>query len=748
MAGAVAAGALVLASCAAEAPAGTAGTDAGDPGGKDTAGDVATDATGGDAQGECTPTDPPDEVCDGKDNDCNGQTDEATCDDGDACTVDLCYGDKGCGYALAPNGQPCEDGAACTLGDLCKNGQCTPGTATCDDGNLCTDDTCDGAAGCKHLDNDRPCDDGNACTYSDRCYKGSCLDGPPNECNDGNPCTDDACDAATGCKHVANTATCNDNNACTGGDWCSDMQCKPGAKVVCDDGDPCTNETCDSLKGCKSVPIPDPCDPGNPCIANPSGPGCKCTADDKCASGFCIDTPEGQQCAGYCASSCKDGFKCATASGPGGDVVNICVPKYGKVCNPCSKNADCEGPGNGGARCVDHGDAGAFCGSACTVDGDCPAGHACAIGKDVAGQTSKQCVVKDGGDCTCSQAAKDLQLSSECYGVAGVACVGRRTCLQSGLTQCTLSSVPDLELCDAKDNDCDGQTDEATCDDGNACTADTCNGSGGCSHSHGENGQQCDADLSACTQDLCLNGKCTAGPVVVCDDGNVCTDDSCHKALGCQHVNNAAACSDGNPCTVDKCVAGACTASPVVCDSQGQCWQGECSLQTGMCKYTYKSYGVPCDDGNPCTVGDSCGAGKCHPGAMCDDKDPCTTDSCDKLFECTHKPAAAGPCNADDSVCTAGDACVNGECKPGAKVTCDDKNLCTTDTCSPLAGCLHVAKIGQPCNDGKNCTANDTCKDGVCQGDPVDAMCDDKNPCTTDTCDKLAECIHAPIPGC
>lgn len=44
-----------------------------------------------------------------------------------------------------------------------------------------------------------------------------------------------------------------------------------------------------------------------------------------------------------------------------------------------------------------------------------------------------------------------------------------------------------------------------------------------------------------------------------CNDGNVCTNDSCNGGV-CYHANNANPCSDdGNTCTVDVCSAGVCT---------------------------------------------------------------------------------------------------------------------------------------------------------------------------------------------
>ncbi|MFQ5461501.1 MAG: hypothetical protein ACE5E5_02630, partial [Phycisphaerae bacterium] len=45
-----------------------------------------------------------------------------------------------------------------------------------------------------------------------------------------------------------------------------------------------------------------------------------------------------------------------------------------------------------------------------------------------------------------------------------------------------------------------------------------------------------------------------------CDDGNVCTDDTCDPATGCVNTNNVAACDDGNACTTTD-----------VCDGAGVC---------------------------------------------------------------------------------------------------------------------------------------------------------------------------------
>ncbi|MCK5186631.1 MAG: hypothetical protein KAR43_05800, partial [Deltaproteobacteria bacterium] len=58
----------------------------------------------------------------------------------------------------------------------------------CDDSNPCTDDACV-ASVCEYTNNAASCDDGNACTTADTCAAGSCVGGAAPNCNDGNVCT-------------------------------------------------------------------------------------------------------------------------------------------------------------------------------------------------------------------------------------------------------------------------------------------------------------------------------------------------------------------------------------------------------------------------------------------------------------------------------------------------------------------------------------------------------------------------------
>lgn len=70
--------------------------------------------------------------------------------------------------------------------------ECTS-SADCDDGNPCTKDAC-GAAGCSYEPDDQAsCDDGDACTEADACSVGACA-GVARDCDDANECTIDWCD--------------------------------------------------------------------------------------------------------------------------------------------------------------------------------------------------------------------------------------------------------------------------------------------------------------------------------------------------------------------------------------------------------------------------------------------------------------------------------------------------------------------------------------------------------------------------
>lgn len=145
------------------------------------------------------------ETCNGKDDDCDGLTDEQLCEDGNPCTKGSCNTDGSCKQEHLDN-VDCDDGSVCTQTDKCSFAKCVGGNEMqCDDSNVCTKNTCDKKSGCVFPPAAGACDDGNQCTVNDQCSEGSCTGGGLKKCNDLNPCTLDKCDPQkpTGCFGVA-----------------------------------------------------------------------------------------------------------------------------------------------------------------------------------------------------------------------------------------------------------------------------------------------------------------------------------------------------------------------------------------------------------------------------------------------------------------------------------------------------------------------------------------------------------------
>lgn len=135
---------------------------------------------------------------------------------------------------------------------------CDANCANTDDGNDCTDDYCDcpirGCNGPYHVSTPKltPCNDGDLCTAPDTCDgDGTCV-GPP-KAEDGNECTVDSCDPATG--NVSNRpksdgSYCDDDNdVCDGIRTCSAGTCVAGTPLNPNDGDICTIDSCDPILG-------------------------------------------------------------------------------------------------------------------------------------------------------------------------------------------------------------------------------------------------------------------------------------------------------------------------------------------------------------------------------------------------------------------------------------------------------------------------------------------------------------------
>ena len=176
---------------------------------------------------------------------CTGGT-GVTCSDGNQCTTDSCVPATGC-VAMPNPGALCNDGQACTTSDVCGGalGTTCAGTVSCDDGNPCTADACGSTGACTNTPTvGVACNDGNACTTSDACNAAGGCGGTTLTCpEDANPCTTASCNMATGCVLTNNTASCDDGNGCTIGDVCSAGACG-GSPRICSDSNPCTADSC------------------------------------------------------------------------------------------------------------------------------------------------------------------------------------------------------------------------------------------------------------------------------------------------------------------------------------------------------------------------------------------------------------------------------------------------------------------------------------------------------------------------
>ena len=421
---------------------------------------------------------------------------------------------------------------------------------------------------------------------------------------------------------------------------------------------PCDTAICeDGACTIDGKPIGTPCDDGD-----------ACTTDDGCVIAGCAGQPKSCPGDGLCNIS-----SCEPTSG-------ACTPvdTTGFPCddgNPCTGEDVCEA-----TQCIG-------------IPGPCPT---C--------QANADCEPFDDGD--------------KCNGVpicAGGECVADA----STISDCSvLSTTP--------------------------CTEAIClPESGACTVVNLTDGVPCDQDSLCSSEGFCAQGTCI-GTDTECDDGNICTNDICSDILGCvyQPVSDVI-CDDGEPCTSpDTCVGGDCVGIPALdCDDGDQCTIDSCNLEANTCIYTPAA--GPCEDGNKCTVDDTCVNGACIGAALecteatcaivtcqpdegcistplaCDDGDECTTDACNSANgECEF--SLTGTLCDNDVDCGNSDPCAVGICNDcgiceEVLVTCNDENPCTNDSCITDVGCEFI-QISGPCDDGDNCTANDSCWEGKCEG--------------------------------
>jgi hypothetical protein len=250
-------------------------------------------------------------------------------------------------------------------------------------------------------------------------------------------------------------------------------------------------------------------------------------------------------------------------------------------------------------------------------------------------------------------------------------------------------------------------------------------------------GEECDPGPDG---DPCCTDSCEFEPQgTPCPDGDVCNGDEVCGATGQCAPGTHLVCNDGKICTTDSCIP------------------------ASGCHYENKPDLTPCADDLFCNGDEVCIGGACTDQAdpNCDDGDPCTSNLCDEdAGACLNPPLGQpGPgcdCPNGDDDCDNGNVCDGIEtcdpsgqlCHPGTPLVCTTTNPCLEPGCDSASGCFVESKPdGTPCDDGDACSVDDQCTGGVCGG--IVNGCDDGDRCTNDSCDpETGDCVHEEIPGC
>ena len=577
------------------------------------------------------------EVCDGLDNNCNGQADEQN----------------------PGGGVPCETGDA----GVCAEGvlNCRESALACDALNIASDEICDG------LDND--------------------CDGTIDEENPGGG---EPCD--TGARGVCaqGARTCVDGAlAC--------VQTQRPADEACDGRD----NDCDGQVDEADPRVDRPCQTGRPGACAPG--------INRCQGGLLVCQPEAQpagqdQCDGVdedCDGMVDEGnpgggIGCAVEGAQGlcslGET--LCV-EGGLICggNPRPTAESCDSRDNDCDGAVDEGnpDGGA----------ECPTGlpGACATGLEICQDGALTCSQTvdpateacDGIDNDCDGAVDEGDFTTEmpcATGGTGPCALGHLECIDGALA-CIDDGEPGVESCNEVDDDCDGLVDEGFLNDCGLCGelgCETCNAVDDDCDGDTDEGVLCEAEQ------VCVRGHC----VDRCA-GNECTaaDEICVQG-GCLEPCEAVDCPSGWACDAGRC-QDPCVG--VRCGAGEACALGEC-------------VGDSCYEAGCAAAGEVCLGGQCIP-------DPCGQVDCDDGMFC--RPVGDPP---------------QGECQPScATVSCPFDHACRGGVCVPDA-CFGVA-----CPEGEGCS------DGVCERDRcVGVPCGTGRACVRGSCvDEPCNDVRCPV---
>jgi hypothetical protein len=419
------------------------------------------------------------------------------------------------------------------------DGTCGPVQAGADPDHECTDQgaascgalgTCDGASGCTQYPAGTVCApaacQGVTLLQASLCDgSGTCVPGAPISC------------APAACVGGGCASSCVQDSDCVGTAYCNAAQCTPKKPL----GQPATGPN-----ECLGGFVAD----GICCNSACTGACAACTTakkgggvDGTCGAIQAGGDPD-DECADQGATSCGTNGVC---DGQGACALyaagSVCAPGSCMGTNVIQPNL-CDGSGacvvSGMKDCSPDPCVAGTCQSTCVTDADCA-------------MATAYC---GGGTCQSKKPAGEAAAgANECFSgfvADGVCCTS--ACQNGACDACSVAAGG------LKDGDC-SPLNGAACDDGDACTQlDTCMGTV-CT---GASPKDCPA-MDVCHENGACDpttGACTPVPKTDgagCDDGNACTTDSCQAGV-CKGVSSL----DGTLCPGGVCIAGMCVLDPTL----------------------------------------------------------------------------------------------------------------------------------------------------------------------------------------
>jgi hypothetical protein len=325
------------------------------------------------------------------------------------------------------------------------------------------------------------------------------------------------------------------------------------------------------------------------CLADPGSFGCPCAGNDECLSGFCVSSILGPVCTQECLEECPDAeWECVGTTGFGADIIFLCIPAGKEVCTECQTDVDCpEG------RCLNIGGE-MKCSYPCSGDKECPPSYGCENVMLPGGGDLAMCFPMSGFcDCVGSTSGNSRPCGVENeFG----SCAGVEVCdPESGWTDCS-AKTPEQEICDGQDNNCDGDFDEGL-PDVQICSKEvegvgTCAGSAVCMGAEGWVCNAPKAKVEICDyKDNDCDGLDDEGFQV---DGKYVVDEhcgSCNQNCDGALPNAESFCNPGlviPQCVVSSCAEGFYKANDFQCLPLGQTQCKPCfndaSCQGGICE--------------------------------------------------------------------------------------------------------------------------------------------------------------------